>query len=54
MIFDIRFRISFLHSLAKNGKRLIGRYEDGTSGDLPGLGIKMISDTFHWEGKCES
>jgi len=54
MIFDKHLKNNFSHDLAKNSKRFIVRYEDVTSRGLPGLGIKLTSDTFHWEEKCES
>lgn len=44
---EIRFSTNFSQSLPKSGRRLIGRYEDGISGDLPGFRIRMITAVFH-------
>lgn len=47
--------INFSHSLAKKGRKLIiGQYEDGMSGGLPGFGNKIITDIFHWRGEYDS
>lgn len=50
----MRLIINFSHSLEKNGRRLIGRYEERMSGSLPGFKNKIITETFHWRGKYES
>lgn len=47
----MRLRISFSQSFEKNGKRLIGRYEEVFSIGLSGLGNKTIIDSFHCRGK---
>lgn len=41
----MRLIINFSQSFEKTGSRLIGRYDDGMSGDLPGFVNKM-----HWKG----
>lgn len=51
MNFDMHLIINCSHSLAKKGKRLFGRYEDGISIDFPGLRNRIITKTFHWRGK---
>jgi len=38
---------------AREGRRLIGRYEEGSSGGLPGLWINIIIDFFYVGGKCD-
>lgn len=43
----MRLMINFSHSFARKGSRLIGRYDDGMSGGLPGFGNKTITETFH-------
>lgn len=48
---EIRFKTSFLQSFAKSGRRLIGRYDDGVLGGLPGFEIKIITEVFHCRGK---
>lgn len=44
-------RINFSRTFEKNGRRLIGLYDDGDSGGLPGFGINIIIEDFHWSGK---
>jgi hypothetical protein len=41
-----RFSNIFSRILPKTGKRLMGRYEDGFSGGLPGLNIITITEDF--------
>jgi len=49
---SIRLRISL--SLAKNGKRLIGLYDDSRSGGLLGLGTNIVVEIFQSSGKYKS
>jgi hypothetical protein len=51
---DIRLTINFSHNLAKKGRRLIERLEEGFLGNLPGFGIKIITEIFHWKGKYDN
>jgi len=47
----ILLRINFSRTFEKNGRRLIGLYDEGDSGGLPGFGINIIIEDFHWSGK---
>ena len=49
-----RFRINFSKIFENNGSKLIGLYDLGKSGGLPGLRIMMITENFHRTGKYES
>jgi len=49
----ILLRRIFSRIFAREGRRLIGRYEEGSSGGLPGLWIKIIIDFFHVGGKYD-
>jgi len=42
MMGSIRLRINISSILAKNGKRLIGRWDDSNSGGFFGLGTNII------------
>lgn len=54
MNFDLRLIINFSHSLAKEGRRFIRRYEDRMFWGLLSLRNKIITKTFHWIGKYKS
>ena len=41
------------NSLSRKGNRLIGLYEEGRSGGLSGLGIRIIFENFYRSGKYE-
>jgi len=47
MIGLICLSTSFSSTFEKNGRRLIGLYEEGMSGDLPGLGMTIMIENFH-------
>jgi len=44
----ILLRINLSRTFEKNSRRLIGLYDDGDSGGLPGFGINIIIEDFHW------
>jgi hypothetical protein len=45
------FKTTFSNNLPKVGSRLMGLYEVGTLGGLPGLGMRIIIDSFQMVGK---
>jgi len=46
-----RFSNIFSRILLRTGRRLMGRYENGFSGGLPGLSIVTITEDFQVVGK---
>jgi len=48
-----RFNIIFSRIFENEGKRLIGRYDEGRSGGLSGFGIRIIMECFQERGMWE-
>lgn len=47
----ILLKKNFSRTFEKNGRRLIGLYNEGDSGNLPGFGISIIMEDFHCNEK---
>lgn len=50
----IRFRIILSNIFENSGTRLMGLYDSGESGGLPGLAIIMMIENVHKAGKYDS
>lgn len=48
----ILFKISLSNNLAKKGRRLIGRHDEGRSGGIFSLGKRMMIEHFQSSAKC--
>jgi len=54
MMGRMRFRIIRSKIFENSGRRLMGLYDSGESGGLPGLGIIMMIENFQRTGKYDS
>jgi hypothetical protein len=54
MIGRMRFRIIRSKFFENSGRRLMGLYDSGESGGLPGLGIILMIENFQRTGKYDS